>query len=1111
MQRKTNLVKSTFFTYSWSIDEDETERTVIRIYGLNENNENTCVIVSDFTPYAYIELPENIQWDNSKAQLVVSKINDLLQDQKPLKSQLMFKKRLYYANLDNKGNKKLYPYLFCSFSHVKDIKDLSYKIKRPHTIAGIGAINFKIHEHNASPVLQLTSVRKIPTAGWVEFSGRKIDANNQTTWCTHEYSVSWRNMDPIVKNTVARPLMMSYDLEVNSTDPSSMPQHERPGDKIFQCSCVFSRQGSKAETYEKYILTLGKIREAKQDPAKQIGKSDMLEGVKIIECDTETDLLLAFTKLIKEKQPNILMGYNIFTFDIPYMIDRAKFNFCIYDFDRQGMNKNGHAKEKTIEWSSSAYKNQCFSFLEAEGRIVVDLLPIVRRDQKLSSYSLKTVASLFLPKGMTKDPLDAKGIFKCYRLGMEGGEKGRKALSICAKYCIKDSELVLLLFEVFTTWFALCEMSQVTNVPIFSLYTQGQQLKVFSQTYRKCTHENTVVEKDAYVTKDDDRYIGATVFPPIPGVYDKVVPFDFSSLYPTTMIAYNICWSTLVTDDSIPDEKCHNMEWDEHFGCVHDPNMIKKEAVVEKLKEKEKELKELRKERDKKSNKHRKDEFKLLISNFLKSMKPLRDEKARLQKTKPKHISCCKRKFRWLKSPMGVLPEILTHLLDTRSATKKEMKKEKELLKEMKKEQEKLNGDKVKNKEKIKQLEIAIEEKTIYIDVLDQRQLALKVSANSGYGCLGTRKGYLPLLPGAMATTYMGRKAIEKAAEAIQKQHGGVLIYGDTDSNYISFPKLKTAQECWDYSVKVASEVSKLFPKPMSLAYEEKVYWRFFIITKKRYMSLTCDRDGKMDKDISKKGVLLQRRDNCQFVRHVYERVIMMVFNKEKESVIEDYILEQYNKLCTSRSTSPKDGDESSKTPNSFDISFFTVTKSVGNVEKDEDGILCPKLGKDKDGKECYKIGDYKVKLLPEDEDKREKQFKLKNCDTASEYYLRCLPAQAQLAEKMRARGQFVSAGSRIEYVITTNGGHTAKQYMKIESLEYFQRHSVALEIDYMYYLKQIANPMDQVLDIIFKRKEGAHAGTVGFALQQYKFRLQKSKMIAEYKKLISPIKIINK
>jgi DNA polymerase elongation subunit (family B) len=52
-----------FFPYSWYIDTEETEVTVIRAYGLDDNNENVCVQISDFKPYVYLELPNDIKWD----------------------------------------------------------------------------------------------------------------------------------------------------------------------------------------------------------------------------------------------------------------------------------------------------------------------------------------------------------------------------------------------------------------------------------------------------------------------------------------------------------------------------------------------------------------------------------------------------------------------------------------------------------------------------------------------------------------------------------------------------------------------------------------------------------------------------------------------------------------------------------------------------------------------------------------------------------------------------------------------------------------------------------------------------------------------------------------
>jgi hypothetical protein len=80
-----------------------------------------------------------------------------------------------------------------------------------------------------------------------------------------------------------------------------------------------------------------------------------------------------------------------------------------------GFHKYLHAKEKIIKWSSSAYKNQEFQFLDSEGRLFVDLLPLIKRDYKMDNYRLNTVSEFFL--GDKKDDLSVKGIFKCYRVG----------------------------------------------------------------------------------------------------------------------------------------------------------------------------------------------------------------------------------------------------------------------------------------------------------------------------------------------------------------------------------------------------------------------------------------------------------------------------------------------------------------------------------------------------------------------------------------------------------------------------------------------------------------------------------------------------------------------
>ena len=730
------MEKNHCFVYTWYIDEEQENGTSIRIYCLNDDNTTSCLKVDNFTPFVYIELPININWNEGKAQLIGNKLDELMGNKKPLRKILMNKKKLYGAHLKKDSDEyKQFPYLLCSFATRKDIKILLFKLRKRLHIIGLGSIQLKIHESDADEILQLTCCRKIPTAGWIEFHGKIEEECNKITLCDKEYKVKWKNIFPYETDKIALPKIMGFDIEVNSTNPTAMPKPENPGDVVFQISCVIFRHGDLSSDYEKYLLTLG------QPDTNIVG-----EDVLVMMFETEASLLEGFTEFLREENPNLIVGYNILQFDIPYMLERAKYHMCMFDFDKQGFHKYNHAKEKIIKWSSSAYKNQEFRYLDAEGRVFVDLLPLVQRDFKFNNYKLKTISEYFI--GETKDPLSVKGIFKCYRVGIKKNSEGeysnrsQKAMALCGKYCVQDSALVCLLMDKLQTWVGLTEMAKTCNVPIFTLYTQGQQIKVYSQLYQYCMYKNIVVEKDAYEVGEGERFVGAHVFPPIPGQYKSVVPFDFASLYPTTIIAYNIDYHTWVPDDSdIPDNKCHIMQWEDHISCEHDPKIIRMNNLTNYIKIEEENIKKIRTKRDKTTDKLRKKELKEDVAKLVNDLKPYKKERSEINKTKAKIPMCDKRYYRFIKEPKGILPTIIQNLLDARKHTRKvDMTSKKDHIKNLLKHQEKTGTD----------MSLEIKDYENILGVLDKRQLAYKVSANSMYGAMGVRRGYLPFMPGAM-------------------------------------------------------------------------------------------------------------------------------------------------------------------------------------------------------------------------------------------------------------------------------------------------------------------------------------------------------------------------
>jgi DNA polymerase elongation subunit (family B) len=1089
------------FVYSFHVDKKETECTAIRIYGLDNNNKSVCLRVNNFTPFVMIELPKlpgKMKWTKKLAEgTLATFLEENLRRNKPLRTRLVFRKKLYSSQTQSDGSDNKFPFLFCNFAVKRDVyalKKLLYstiKLPRIHT-----RLRFKLHESNADEILQLACTTNITTCGWLKYSG-KIP-RTKVTLANREVCVPYNQLGSCEREDAVNPLILSFDIEAYSHSPGKFPDAEHPDDKVFMISCVFFRdtRESDADFSREVLLTLGNPR-------------DEDVGAECIRFRTEGELLEGFANIIREMSPQIITGWNILGFDIEYMIKRSKIT---NDFDRlglAGMHKTrGAGEAKEIKWKSSAYKNQEFQYLDWEGRVIVDLLPVVRRDHKLDNYKLDTVGKHFLG-GVGKDDLSPKELFKCYEVGIHDRKNvdakfARDRVGVAGKYCMVDSRLVAHLFRKTQAWVGLSEMAATCNVPMFELIVRGQQKRVFAQVYKYCSGNGIVVESEGYKAEEDERYVGAYVFEPVPGVYNNIVPFDFASLYPTTIIAYNIDYSTLVQDRHVPDSDCHVIEWEDHLGCCHDPKVQRLNDLNTLINSKESEMKKLRTKRDtltvnsylpgyikgkKYTREQRKgasvlrDRDKAKINRTIKrldlTIKPYREERSTVKKGIPKLHMCAIRKYRFLKEPKGVIPTILQNLLDARANTRKIIKTNKKVITD-------LDGGSKTDMEMVNA-------------VLHQRQLAYKICSNSMYGAMGVREGYLPFMPGAMCTTAMGRRNNKLAAKTIVDKWKGTLVYGDTDSEYLYFPHItgetqkEHAEKLWDYCLEVAEDVTKLYPPPMKLEFEEEIYRRFLILSKKRYMYKLMKRDGVVQDKVGNKGVLLSRRDNSNVVRDLYAGLVQRVFDNVPLREILDWVFHQA--LAVFRRQVP--------------IDKFTITKAVGGVGNlplltgvkgiNKDWIRSIETGAGNKSPEMLEklaagkvmVGDYTIPKLSKQPIERARQLKLKQADDDVGYYTNSLPAHVSLAMKMRSRGIRVDDGTRLEHLVTFANGHTDKLFSKVEDVAYFKRHSEYLKIDNLYYIKAMTTPVDQVLTACF--------GVKHFMKKLYKHWIAREKLIASF------------
>src|SRR5690606_22242449 len=117
-------------------------------------------------------------------------------------------------------------------------------------------------------------------------------------------------------------------------------------------------------------------------------------------------------------------------------------------------------------------------------------------------------------------------------------DRAAEEMARVGAYCLEDSILCIDLFEKLNVWIMLIELATIVQVTLMSIFTRGQQIRVQNQVYQIAYRDDIVIDERP---GSKDGFVGGAVDDPIPGKYKNLLIFDFASLYPSIIRAFNIC------------------------------------------------------------------------------------------------------------------------------------------------------------------------------------------------------------------------------------------------------------------------------------------------------------------------------------------------------------------------------------------------------------------------------------------------------------------------------------------------------------------------------------------------------------------------------------------
>jgi DNA polymerase delta subunit 1 len=854
----------------------------VLVWGVTEQGNSVCCRVNWFQPYFFAAVANTQEMHEIKRKLDAKFRADERNPRNRLQQYVVGFEPIRARNL-------------CGF-HCNEPLQLMYKITMayPSHVAkarmclekrdeAVTSRVIKTYEANIPFELRFMVDQKINGCEWVRLKGGRfteVSATDKISTCQFECyafppdeksgssSSSIQGIPSHERGTLAPMRFLSYDIEVYRNRPGFPTADEDPIIVI----CAMLHVVGKGIVH-KLALTTRKCNSVGDD-------------AELIICKDEREMLLIFSQYIRACDPEALTGWNTTNFDYPYITRRADILGIRDKFMLFTRLKNKQAWVRQQKFESKAYGARVSNEMMCDGRFDFDGLVFMLRGQmkKFRMYTLNHVAKKVLND--QKADVSHREIPRLFN----GSDEDRTKL---VSYCLKDSELPLRILDKEMAVVNGIEQARVTGVPIKWLLSRGQGIKTHSNLLRYKDDTEKVPTK---TEKSNTEYTaGGHVETPKRGFYRcPLASLDFGSLYPSIMIAYNICYSTKV-----------NRKWAEKHLRPEDyfippPAIDISEANID-----EEEL-------AKKGKKER--------------------ERARMAAK----YAGIEPDFVFVKPHIkeGVLPRFLKTLLAARKAVRR------------------LQTDELKAEDPQRwyvydgrQLALKVCCNSVY-GFLKAHTVTDKdlMSAVTSYG-----RNMLYKVKETIYSNYQDLEVIDCAKcremgidpEVVyegpvgingeappdfrpRKKTAAYVVYGDTDSVMVCFGDV-TLADCCKYGAQIAAECTRQFEPPNNLVFEA-VKLRAIYINKKRYCALEIEKlipgehidDAIARGKVSAKGLENKRRDNAPINGGTQGECIKILLKEGNIVKAENYVKRVLSDLLMDRT----------------DMSQLVVTKGLSKTKE---------------------------------------------------------------------------------------------------------------------------------------------------------------------------------